>query len=123
MQEHSETTLGPIDYYERNIPLKGLLLWAVGLFAMIGAACAFVYYVYGTPKMHPDPELVTKRPMTFPPLQSRPQDEMAAFKKAQLEQLASYGWVNRQAGVVRIPIARAMDLVLDKGFASRGGKK
>lgn len=122
MQKHSEISTA-IDYTENDLPLKGLFYWAVGLFAGIGAVCSFVYYVYGMPKMHPDPELVLKRPMTFPPLQPRPQDEMAAFKKAQLEALASYGWVNRPQGVVRIPIERAMNLVLDKGLPARGGKK
>lgn len=123
MQKHSDTSTMAIDYYERSLPLKGLFFWAIGLFAMIGAACAFVYYVYGTPHMQPEPELVLKRPMTFPPLQPRPQDEMAAFKKAQLEHLATYGWLNRSQGVVRIPIQRAMNLVIDKGLPARGGKK
>jgi len=33
-------------------------------------------------------------------------------RAAQLERLRSYGWVDRQAGVVHLPIERAMDLVV-----------
>jgi hypothetical protein len=32
--------------------------------------------------------------------------------------LTSYGWVDRRAGLVRIPIERAMDLMLEGGVAS-----
>jgi hypothetical protein len=28
--------------------------------------------------------------------------------------LQSYGWVDRQAGIVRIPICRAMELLIEK---------
>ena len=34
--------------------------------------------------------------------------------------LNSYGWVDPKAGVVRIPIDRAMDLLLQKGLPVRG---
>jgi hypothetical protein len=30
--------------------------------------------------------------------------------------LASYGWVDRNAGVARIPIARAMDLLVERAL-------
>jgi hypothetical protein len=33
-------------------------------------------------------------------------------RSAQLERLGSYGWVDKQAGVVHLPIERAMDLVV-----------
>jgi hypothetical protein len=34
----------------------------------------------------------------------------------ELEQLESYGWVDRSAGVVHIPITRAIDLILQRGL-------
>ena len=33
--------------------------------------------------------------------------------------LNSYGWVDQQAGVVRIPIDRAMDLLAQRGLPTR----
>ena len=33
--------------------------------------------------------------------------------------LHSYGWVDRQAGVVRIPIDRALTLLLERGLPAR----
>jgi hypothetical protein len=32
------------------------------------------------------------------------------MRRAQLQRLSSYGWVDREQGVVRIPVERAMDL-------------
>jgi len=37
--------------------------------------------------------------------------------------LSSYGWVDRKAGVVRIPIDRAIDLVAEKGIPFGKGPK
>ena len=33
--------------------------------------------------------------------------------------LATYGWVDRKAGVIRIPISRALELQLERGFPTR----
>ncbi|HVV00868.1 MAG TPA: hypothetical protein VHH88_05865 [Verrucomicrobiae bacterium] len=52
----------------------------------------------------------------FPRLQILPPAELKEFRTRQEEELNSYGWVDRTAGVVRIPIERAMDLALKKGF-------
>lgn len=38
-------------------------------------------------------------------------EELRAVRAGQLEQLASYGYVDQAAGTVHIPIERAMDLI------------
>jgi hypothetical protein len=48
------------------------------------------------------------------------------YRDSQWEQLETYGWVDKEGGVVRIPIERAMDLVLERGLAAEkpvGGAK
>jgi hypothetical protein len=37
--------------------------------------------------------------------------------------LNSYGWVDRKAGVVRIPIGRAIQLMAERGLPARGENK
>lgn len=44
------------------------------------------------------------------------------FEKKQNEALTSYGWVDRQAGIVHIPIERAIELTLKKGLPSAAPK-
>jgi hypothetical protein len=41
---------------------------------------------------------------------------MGALRREEDAILTSYGWVDRQAGVVRIPIDVAMKQVLEEGF-------
>lgn len=52
-----------------------------------------------------------------PRLQIDPVGDLAALRAREAARLSSYGWVDRQAGVVHIPIERAMELLV----ARRGG--
>ncbi|HZV36704.1 MAG TPA: hypothetical protein VFB72_19160 [Verrucomicrobiae bacterium] len=65
----------------------------------------------------------TKGRLYFPPPheQFSPQLDLQAFKAEQERDLNTYGWIDKKAGVVRIPIARAMDLLLQRGVPTRSG--
>jgi hypothetical protein len=54
-----------------------------------------------------------------PRLQSAPVLDLQAIRAAENQVLNSYGWVDPQKGVVRIPIARAIDLLAQRGLPSR----
>lgn len=56
----------------------------------------------------PQPRLETNEPM-----------EINDFRVEEEKTLHSYGWVDQQAGVVRIPIDRAMELVAQRGLPTR----
>jgi hypothetical protein len=56
-----------------------------------------------------------------PHLQISPPEDLAAFRAREDAELNTYGWINRTAGVARIPIDRAMDLVLQRGLPERSG--
>jgi hypothetical protein len=58
------------------------------------------------------PRLATAKPR----LQMDPAADLAAYRAAQTRELTSYGWVDRQRGVVRIPIERAMQDVAAAGI-------
>jgi hypothetical protein len=45
--------------------------------------------------------------------------EMTALRLEQNKKLESYGWIDRSNGIVRIPIERAMDLILRLGLPVR----
>jgi len=51
-----------------------------------------------------------------PRLQQFPRNEMYDLVREQNQKLHSYGWVNKDAGTVHIPIDEAMKLVLQKGI-------
>jgi hypothetical protein len=54
-----------------------------------------------------------------PRLQIAPREDLAALRAKEDAILRSYGWVDRNAGVVRIPIDRAMELTLERGLPAR----
>lgn len=54
-----------------------------------------------------------------PRLQVEPVVELRKYRDAQQNALESYGWVDKQNGVVRIPVDRAMELLLERGLPAR----
>jgi len=64
-----------------------------------------------------EPSDVTKFPQ--PRLETQETVDINAFRLKEAQALNSYGWVDQQAGVVRIPIDRAMELVAERGLPTR----
>jgi hypothetical protein len=56
-----------------------------------------------------------------PRLQISPAVDLKNFRAGEEAELNSYGWIDRTAGVVRIPVERAMDLLLQRGLPVRSG--
>jgi hypothetical protein len=58
---------------------------------------------------------------TFPQprLESNERLEINDFRAQEEKTLNSYGWVDQQTGVVRIPIDRAMQLLVQRGLPTR----
>lgn len=54
-----------------------------------------------------------------PQLETDPAADLARLRADADRRLASYGWVDRQAGIAHIPIDRAMDLLVER---ARGEK-
>jgi len=55
----------------------------------------------------------------FPNLQTQPFKDLYQLRQGENEKLASYGWVDKDGGVTRIPIDRAMEVMLQRGFPVR----
>jgi hypothetical protein len=54
-----------------------------------------------------------------PRLQQFPQNERYVFRQGEEELLNHYGWMNKNAGTVHIPIADAMRLLVERGLPAR----
>jgi hypothetical protein len=63
------------------------------------------------------PEEITKFPQ--PRLEKNERLEIKDFRLQEEKALNSYGWVDEKAGVVHIPIERAMQLVAQRGLPTR----
>jgi len=54
-----------------------------------------------------------------PRLQQIPENEMVAVRRQQDQDLHSYGWIDKDAGIVHIPIEDGMRLLLERGLPTR----
>lgn len=62
------------------------------------------------------------RPRELPPsprLQTAPHQELKDYCQQEITELNTYGWINQRLHVVRIPVDKAMDLVLQNGLPIR----
>ena len=67
----------------------------------------------------PSPMLETQPLPPLPRLQTHPVLDLKKYRAAEEVELGSYGWVDKSNGVVRIPVRRALDLVLERGLPAR----
>lgn len=59
---------------------------------------------------------VTALPQNAPMLQADPVKDMIAMRAEQEARLTSYGWIDREKGVVHIPIEKAMAFTLERSM-------
>jgi len=55
----------------------------------------------------------------MPRLQTNPRQDLRDMRAGEDAILSTYGWADRNAGAVRIPIAEAMKLTLERGLPAR----
>jgi hypothetical protein len=108
----------------RSLVIFAAVLTGVVLLTMLGMASVFRYF--GATQSLGAPASPFADARTLPPkprLQVEPRVDLRELRAREEAKLHGYGWVDRNAGVVHIPIERAMDLVLEKGFPVRGGRE
>jgi hypothetical protein len=59
------------------------------------------------------------RPEPTPSLQTQPFKDIYMLREDEAKKLKSYGWVDQDGGVARIPVDRAMELMIQKGIPTR----
>ncbi len=124
----SDTTGGNGEkrYEVRDARFKTIFWSGIALALLVLFALAINFAVFSVLKerrekaMVPPPPLAPARELPpAPRLQVAPEMDLQRFL-AQEDSLAStYGWVVKEAGVVRIPVERAMELMLKTGFPVR----
>jgi hypothetical protein len=67
----------------------------------------------------PPPMTAVRKPYTGLLIQSDPPAELAQVRLETQQTLSSYGWVDKDAGVVHLPIDTAKSLALKRGFPVR----
>jgi hypothetical protein len=123
---------------DRNRPEAGheekdVNVWAVGKFAIFLAALCIgtLFILFGlfryfqareTRRQPPPAEGVNVDARRLPPeprLQDKPILDLKQMRDAEDQILGSYEWIDRQNGVVRLPIDRAIDILAQRGLPGR----
>jgi hypothetical protein len=120
-------------YETRDVKLRPLLVFAAGL-TVVGVVVYLVIFVllrlFGAQAAREDARLAPSslsRPESpaesrLPPeprIQANPAADMRLLRDQEHAILTTYGWVDRQAGIVRMPIDAAMAQVVSEGLPVR----
>jgi hypothetical protein len=109
-------------FEESDVNVVAVGKFGIALLLVTLAAMAMLVGLFNYFKAGEGGQAVTVDPATVfpqPQLQKAPIPDWNAMRAAEDRVLNSYGWVDQQKGVVRIPIAQAMDLVVQKGLPVR----
>ncbi len=118
-----------LGYEADDISFGRLLGFAAGvaglvILGVLASAAVFHFFVRNQPLGPPASPFEDIRPMPPEPrLQTTAPQDLKHYRDGQDQLLNTYGWVDSQNGVVRIPVERAMDILLQKGYPVRGSSQ
>ena|SRR6185295_1306189 len=124
---------GPTDnvevhHEESDVNIRAIFGFGGALVAVAAVVFLLVYVLFGffnaregrsVPAEYPLAAAQEDRLPPEPRLQTNPREDLSELRAKEDEILGSYGWVDKNAGVVRIPIDAAMKLTLERGLPSR----
>lgn len=125
---HDRASNPEVHHETSDVSIRGIFAFAAALLAAaivihIGVWVLFRYFDArlareGTPEY---PLAITQenRVPPEPRLQVNPRQDLADLREKEDQTLKTYGWVDRNAGVVRIPIDEAIKRTLERGLAAR----
>jgi hypothetical protein len=116
---HEASDLNP-----RRVALIGLAL-AVTIAVVLGITYAIFQYFHvdeARTQAVPSPLSYTREPTPEPRLEVKPGGDLKTVRAQEDAILKSYGWVDADKGIVRIPIDRAIEIVAERGLPARAAK-
>ena len=121
-----------VAHEESDVNVRAILGWGLGLIVLALVVHVFLWWLIGLyqsqaqradTRIYP---LAAGQQDALPPeprLQTTPQQDMRALRDAQRARLQEHQWINRDAGVARIPIEDAMRIVVERGLPTREDAK
>ena len=127
MDEHAKgTEPRKRGYEESDANIAGVFWFAAAVVVLIvmgvlASTIAFRFFVHHQSLGPPASPFEDVRQLPPEPrLQTNAREDLRRYHQDEDKVLGTYGWVDQKANVVRIPIDRAMDLMLQKGYPVRG---
>lgn len=124
-QHETPTGLVEPDY----VNVRAVLGFGVGLFVVATIIHVLMLWMWqievanvdaaNPPRIYPLAVLQDDRQPPEPRLQTDPKADLASLRAYEDQVLSGYTWVDRNNDIVRIPVADAMRLTLQRGLPSR----
>lgn len=117
---------------ESDVDVGDIIRYGIGLLLVGAVVHVFLWWLLGTYERQNERARTQVYPLAagqqdrlppFPRFQENPQHELQQLRAKQKAQLEGYGWVNKEAGVARIPIEEAMKMVIERGLPTREAAK
>jgi len=122
--EHGHKNSG-VTYEKRDVNTRTILLFVAVLFVLLAVTFVSMRGLFGyfseTQNLGPgaSPFDNSRALPPTPRLQAEPAADLEQVRQAQEEILNSYGWVDKANGTVRVPIDRAMDMLMERKLPAR----
>jgi hypothetical protein len=124
--EHTAQNVSSSPHELRDANVKNLWLIGGGLFAAVLIVLAllaglFAFYTHHTtaPDTKASTFIAPDNTAPGPHIQSDPHEDLLKLRASEDSVLTSYGWVDQNAGIARVPISVAMKMILKKGLPQR----
>lgn len=120
----------PSQKLDRELDLKALIWFAVALTGVVLAMAALMWVMSAALRSRlvdldpPRPLLPAARVQSPPPeprLQAHPETDLVVMRQEEDELLSSFGWIDESAGLARVPIETAIELLADGAAEAPGG--
>ena len=106
----------------RDISIATVVKWGVGVLGLVVLTAAAMWLVLLQLRAHEEQESPPASPLASygpqeppqPRLQIDARGDLESLRASEQKQLESYGWIDRDAGTVHIPIDRAMTLLAQR---------
>jgi hypothetical protein len=111
-----------------DVNVRGIFLFGAGLFVVAVIVHLLVWMLFGYFSSREEVRAAREYPLTagrenqLPPeprLQTNPRGDLLDLNAHEEQVLTTYGWVDKNAGIVRIPIEEAMKIVVQRGLPAR----
>jgi hypothetical protein len=96
--------------------------WLAVILVLVLLAMKAMFFYYAKSQRLGPPASPFENARVLPPaprLQVVPRTELRSYCEGEQKALTTYGWVDRDNGVVQIPVDRAIDLLLQRGLPAR----
>jgi hypothetical protein len=116
MADSPTTSAAEVRHESSVVDARSVAWFSFGLAVMtvVSAVVAFLLLGGFRPPRPATTQLPPQAPGGTAILQAVPMSDLQAYRRAKDAELHSYGWVDRQAGWVQIPVDRAMALLAER---------